>query len=181
MATVATGVFQSHYGRSSSISERNQHREDLTERDDKSRQRRVAAKHLSHRLTLEAEAGAQGADDTSAASTPRYLDLSFQERTRRIQNLADKVARRRKLREQGEQRFEKQESDQQHKEKWQRRRQQRLLEKNDEILEWRDTFEVRQVPPDIEKQFLRSGKVPARHENWWLVPARTSNTMLERA
>lgn len=57
----------------------------------------------------------------------------------------------------------------------------RQLAKNDEIHEWRDTFEIGERPPGIEKQFLRTGVVPAYGEIWWLVPARTSKCLLERA
>ena len=168
------------FHQSSSFSNRTQRMQDLVDCR-ASRQRKAPAQYLQDRWRPGAVSEPDDDADADAApaassSSRLYLDLSFQERRDRLQRLVEKRARRRRL----FRRRQEQERHQQRRER-RRRRRQRRLEKNDEIVEWRDTFELGVRPPGIEKQFPKRSRVPGRYENRWLVPARTSKTMLERA
>lgn len=87
----------------------------------KPRQRKASTQYLPDRWATgansteesEAESQVEDNDDTaSTTSSPLYLDLSFQERTIKLQNLAKKLARRRKLHGQCEQQHQKKIKDQ---------------------------------------------------------------------
>ena len=132
------------------------------------------------------EEGGEDDDETdkdtgsSTTSSQLYLDLNSEEKTHQLRSLAEKLARRRKLQKQREEREKRR-----HKEEWQEQRREkrweRRLEKNDEIMEWRDTFEVGEIPRGIENHFRERSRIPGPWEHRWLVPARTSKTMLEVA
>lgn len=51
----------------------------------------------------------------------------------------------------------------------------------DEIMKWRDTFKVGEIPEDSENKFPERSMIPGHSKIRWLVPAWTSRTMLECA
>ena len=90
------------------------------------------------------------------------------------------MACKRRLQKQRKEREKRRQKEERKKEK-KHKRWEKTLEKNDEIMEWRDTFEVGEKPKGIEKQFPVRSVIPSPREHRWLVPARTSRTMLECA
>lgn len=120
------------------------------------------------------------ASDSSSAPSQSPPDTSPREKTERRPGVAEKIARRRKRRQQRKERIRRRQKEERWKED-KEKRWEKILEKNDEIMEWRDTFEVGEKPKGIEKQFPVRSVIPGPREHRWLVPARTSRTMLECA